>query len=59
MTEQKILRGNSLWLFWCAKVIDEVENLLAMHLILDANCLQVFVIESEEGSQVDLESHSE
>lgn len=56
MTEQLVLRGNPLWLLWRAKVIDELENLFALHLVFDADCFQVAVIESEEGSQVDLKS---
>lgn len=54
MTKQLILCRNSFRLLWRTKVIDEVENFLSLHLICNADCFQVFVVESEENIQVDL-----
>lgn len=54
MTEQPIFCRNLLAFLRSAKVVDEVKNLFAMVFLFHPNCLQVVIVEGEEGSQVDL-----
>lgn len=48
MAEQNISNWNHLGLLRRLKVVDEIQNAVALLFVLNSNCLQIIIAESEE-----------